>query len=100
MPDPADPQSLNRYTYALNNAIKYTDPSGHAYDAGLNEGGQSCNYDATSCNIINLLEEGQRHFFSEEYGYFDVAHIMADIGRTRDVISQMGINRIGFLCAQ
>ena len=30
MPNPGDPQSLNRYTYALNNAVKYTDPSGHA----------------------------------------------------------------------
>ena len=30
MPDPADPQSLNRYSYVLNNPLRYTDPSGHA----------------------------------------------------------------------
>ena len=29
MPDPADPQSLNRYGYVLNNPLRYTDPSGH-----------------------------------------------------------------------
>ena len=29
MPDPGDPQALNRYSYALNNAVKYRDPSGH-----------------------------------------------------------------------
>ncbi len=29
VPDPANPQSFNRYSYALNNPVKYTDPSGH-----------------------------------------------------------------------
>lgn len=28
-PDPANPQSRNRYTYVLNNPLGYTDPSGH-----------------------------------------------------------------------
>ena len=29
MPNPGDPQSLNRYAYVRNNPLKYTDPSGH-----------------------------------------------------------------------
>jgi RHS repeat-associated protein len=29
VPDPANPQSLNRYSYTLNNPLRYTDPSGH-----------------------------------------------------------------------
>ncbi len=29
MPDPFNPQSLNRYSYCLNNPLKYVDPSGH-----------------------------------------------------------------------
>ncbi|MCD4739002.1 MAG: RHS repeat-associated core domain-containing protein [Anaerolineae bacterium] len=29
VPNPGDPQSLNRYAYTLNNPLKYTDPSGH-----------------------------------------------------------------------
>ncbi len=29
VPDPLDPQSLNRYTYAANNPVLYNDPSGH-----------------------------------------------------------------------
>ncbi len=28
VPEPVDPQSLNRYAYALNNPLRYTDPSG------------------------------------------------------------------------
>jgi hypothetical protein len=29
VPDPMNPQSFNRYSYCLNNPLKYTDPSGH-----------------------------------------------------------------------
>ncbi len=29
MPQPGNPQALNRYSYALNNPVKYNDPSGH-----------------------------------------------------------------------
>jgi hypothetical protein len=29
VPDPANPQDLNRYSYVRNNPLKYTDPSGH-----------------------------------------------------------------------
>ncbi|MBP2029401.1 RHS repeat-associated protein [Methanohalophilus levihalophilus] len=29
IPDPYNPQTLNRYAYALNNPLKYTDPSGN-----------------------------------------------------------------------
>ena len=30
VPEPGNPQALNRYSYVLNNPLKYTDPSGHA----------------------------------------------------------------------
>ena len=31
VPNPGDPQSLNRYSYAGNNPLRYTDPSGHRF---------------------------------------------------------------------
>jgi len=34
MPAAGRPSALNRYTYVLNNPVRYTDPTGHAYDAG------------------------------------------------------------------
>ena len=39
VPDPGDPQSLNRYSYAANNPVRYTDPSGHCPEG---EAGQAC----------------------------------------------------------
>ena|GEM_PF-5947051 len=39
VPEPGNPQALNRYAYVVNNPLRYTDPSGHlpwwAYVAGL-----------------------------------------------------------------
>jgi RHS repeat-associated protein len=34
IPDPTNPQSLNRYSYVLNNPLIYTDPTGHDDDWG------------------------------------------------------------------
>ena len=39
IPDPANPQSLNRFSYALGNPLKYRDPSGH----------QACQADDHAC---------------------------------------------------
>ena len=36
VPDPANPQSLNRYSYTLGNPLRYTDPSGHFSEEQLN----------------------------------------------------------------
>ena len=35
VPQPGDPQSLNRYSYARNNALRYTDPTGHFTDKAI-----------------------------------------------------------------
>ena len=35
VPEPGNPQSLNRYSYTLNNPVKYRDPSGHWVESAL-----------------------------------------------------------------
>ncbi|PKO20200.1 MAG: hypothetical protein CVU38_21385, partial [Chloroflexi bacterium HGW-Chloroflexi-1] len=35
VPQPGNPQALNRYSYTLNNPIKYRDPSGHWVESAL-----------------------------------------------------------------
>ncbi|MFQ6102531.1 MAG: RHS repeat-associated core domain-containing protein [Anaerolineae bacterium] len=46
VPEPADPQDLNRYAYAANDPVLYTDPTGHR------ECGPACQYDATSHKLF------------------------------------------------
>ena len=39
VPSPLNPQSHNRFSYALNNPVRYTDPTGHMVDEGTDGGG-------------------------------------------------------------
>ena len=39
VPDPGNPQALNRYSYVRNNPLKYTDPTGHVFIEGTGGGG-------------------------------------------------------------
>ena len=46
VPQPYNPQSLNRYSYVLNNPLRYIDPSGHKKgDVVCDEDGNNCVYD-------------------------------------------------------
>jgi RHS repeat-associated protein len=38
VPNPANQQSLNRYSYVLNNPLKYTDPTGHLAEGEYGQG--------------------------------------------------------------
>jgi RHS repeat-associated protein len=49
VPSPSDPQSLNRFSYGLNNPVKYQDPSGHYVCTGYD----SSWGDATCYDIVN-----------------------------------------------
>jgi hypothetical protein len=43
IPNPADPQSWNRYSYGLNNHVRYADPTGHSpIDGPCGYQGQDC----------------------------------------------------------
>jgi len=35
VPEPSDPQALNRYSYVFNNPVRYRDPSGHWVESAL-----------------------------------------------------------------
>jgi hypothetical protein len=44
VPEAGNPQALNRYSYVLNNPLKYSDPSGHANDPNA-QGGIGARWD-------------------------------------------------------
>ena len=56
VPDPANPQSLNRYSYGLNNPVSYTDPTGHnAACASLMGGGPLGGLAALVCEVGSAI---------------------------------------------
>jgi hypothetical protein len=63
IPNPGNPQSLDRYAYVLNNPVNFTDPSGHKIDDGC--GTEGCdasqaeiNYDAKRNYYQSCKDEG------------------------------------------
>jgi RHS repeat-associated protein len=54
VPGYANPQSLNRYSYVLNNPLRYTDPLGHRPDDGCRTG-EGCNVSAQT-----LIDDNRR----------------------------------------
>ena len=53
IPSPANPQSLNRYTYVINNPIRYVDPSGNSEEEAYCEE----NLQASGCYTQDELED-------------------------------------------
>jgi len=55
---PANPQALNRYSYVLNNPLRYTDPTGHVVP---------CSYDSTFsfCAVYRAIVELTRKFIAQ-----------------------------------
>jgi RHS repeat-associated protein len=42
VPQAGNPQNLNRFSYGLNNPLKYTDPTGHDVDCAVGEARSAC----------------------------------------------------------
>ena len=56
VPDPQTPQSYNRYSYAFNNPVKYTDPSGHyAQCSATDSNGNYANCDEWMLEAVRIL---------------------------------------------
>jgi len=86
VPQPGNPQSLNRYSYVLNNPLKYVDSSGHAIDDGYGilrrytSGGE--------LRAVNLSPPGTSHS-DRDLTYFAVmeAHTTAASKETGEIAS-------------
>lgn len=53
--DPYNPQNLNRYSYTVNNPLKYIDPTGHVYWKGLGASSKNLARAGTSAGSVYVL---------------------------------------------
>ena len=89
VPDPTNPQSLNRYSYVLGNPLKFSDPTGHIEACGAY--GQSCNESPPPPSPIETLDEVEEWLLATMFdnSHSDVVNeIYRDLGSsdTRTVI--------------
>jgi RHS repeat-associated protein len=101
IPNPSDPQTWNRYSYALNNPIRYSDPSGHSVDCAIGE--QYCEAgkinttkraNEVALNLRNKKDKGEWQDLSD-----DEKSILSegnwDKGAYNDFASYGGVTDIG-----
>jgi hypothetical protein len=76
VPNPSDPQSLNRYSYCLNNPLKYVDPTGHKLgDPGMEDDytpGPPADWDEYLSSYKAGNEIGYIEWHSEKYGNISI----------------------------
>lgn len=88
VPDPQNPQGWNRYTYTLNNPLKFVDPSGHCWSfaSGLRNTflGTTCNNMDMAWSIVTSPDAsiGQRFGAATYLGVETVAAGTVAVGTT------------------
>jgi RHS repeat-associated protein len=85
VPNPADPQNFNRYSYCLNNPLKYVDPSGLI----VNIPGVGDVTDLTIEDVIHLqqmTEEAQENIINTLEAYEDMPRIASINNFSKSVI--------------
>jgi len=91
VPQPGDPQSLNRYSYVRNSPLNFVDPTGHSVDCA---GGDS----ACSTNEWmwkNRWYEAHGHFWDGK-GWSNPGDArFADMGIARQTLGEAGISILG-----
>jgi RHS repeat-associated protein len=68
VPDAANPQTWNRFSYALGNPVKYNDPSGHGTDCGF---GENC----VGSRIPSCSLGGDQFCILNNGGFIDESHV-------------------------
>ncbi len=63
VPQPGNPQALNRYSYVLNNALRYTDPTGHAQVCADGDVGGGCGRGANYAEVYEYFRQANSPFF-------------------------------------
>lgn len=79
VPSFKNPQSLNRYSYVLNNPVKYVDFSGH----------YPCASDEYCPLPVRVYLNSRGYYCTRNFGCFDTAHVYGGWGDARDLLTRL-----------
>lgn len=92
VPDPSNPQTLNRYAYVNNNPLKYIDPTGHETEQVQNS--SSCTTGDDWCWQNRWYNAHGLYWNGINWNMRGVAKFQ-DMGILQDVLEEMGIRSSG-----
>ncbi len=88
IPDPNNSQSYDRYAYALNNPVRYTDPTGHITQAEASDAEDILNQLA-SYNISIAIDWGMKNK-KWANGLWTIAELQTVLDSVQDLANAMG----------
>ncbi len=102
VPGPANPQAFNRYSYVLNNPLRFTDPTGHEPCANgsmcLPDGpsgfGESFDQMLRIRQAANTFRSGADYYLVRGVGLFDMSHVHTSKNRMNSILSQIGSGEV------
>jgi len=91
VPGMFNPQALNRYSYGLNNPVKYSDPTGHnAECAGAGANSQTCNDTPSVCDLIESCVSQLGDYGVTVVGYELATNPLAALQTILSAVQQIG----------
>ena len=86
--DPRNPQSLNLYSYVMNNPLRYTDPTGRTCQTNSSDGNTYDDGDGQGCTTVDQQEaDHQKNDPASATAYAGANAAMLE---TRDALSEFG----------
>jgi RHS repeat-associated protein len=68
VPEPGNPQSLNRYAYVYNNPLRYTDPSGHYSEDEIMEAFGVSSWE----EVLAFFKKGSGEYLENRWGWLEI----------------------------
>ncbi|RMG69627.1 MAG: RHS repeat-associated core domain-containing protein [Chloroflexi bacterium] len=90
VPDPQNPQSLNRYAYVLNSPFNYTDPTGHCVENYAGKDDELLAYCRDS--VLELARFWAENYEEDFTEYVQWMMMYADIDLVLDTYTQFGLD--------
>jgi len=92
VPDPANSQALNRYSYVLNNPLRYTDPSGYSWLSDVDNWFQKNVFDPIAGAVARTGEWFQQNVITPMTNWFQTNVINPVVQAAQDIANELKVS--------